>query len=114
MLTALTDLALRHPRRMAVLTLVFFIAAGVYGGPAAGLLNARNGFVAPSSPSARAQQAIERATGAEDSPGVLALVSIPLWLIVWLLTALGTLLFISATCDGPSKDRSSQGKHRTS
>jgi RND superfamily putative drug exporter len=62
---------------MAVLTLVFFIAAGVYGGPAAGLLKARNGFVAPSSPSARERQAIERATGAEDGPGVLALVSAP-------------------------------------
>jgi uncharacterized membrane protein YdfJ with MMPL/SSD domain len=74
---SLTNLALRHPRRTAALTLVFFIAAGVYGGPAASLLNARNGFVAPSSPSAREQQAIERATGAEDGPGVLALVSAP-------------------------------------
>lgn len=74
MFTWLSDLALSHPRRMAVVTLVFFIAAGVYGGPAAGLLNARNSFVAPSSPSAREQQVIERATGAEDSPGVLALV----------------------------------------
>jgi len=60
---------------MAALVVVAFIAAGVYGGPAAGLLKARNAFVAPSSPSARAQQTIERATGAEDGPGVLALVS---------------------------------------
>lgn len=77
MFTPLTNLALRHPRRVAVVTLVFFIAAGVYGGPAAGLLNARNSFVAPSSPSAREQQMIERATGAEDGAGVLALVSAP-------------------------------------
>jgi len=76
-LTSLTNLALRHPRRIAVAALVFFIAAGVYGGPAAGLLNARNSFVAPSSPSAREQQAIRRATGAEDGSGVLALVSAP-------------------------------------
>ncbi len=76
-LTSLTNLAVRHPRRMAVLTLVFFIGAGVYGGPAAGMLNARNSFAAPSSPSARAQKAIERATGTEDGPGVLALVSAP-------------------------------------
>jgi uncharacterized membrane protein YdfJ with MMPL/SSD domain len=75
--TSLTNLALRHPRRMAVLTLVFFVAAGVYGGPAAGLLNARNAFVAPSSPSAREQQTVERATGAEGDQGVLALVSAP-------------------------------------
>ena len=77
MLARLTTVALRHPRRMAALTVAFFIAAGLYGGPAAGLLNARNGFAAPSSPSAREQQAIERATGAEDGPGVLALVSAP-------------------------------------
>ncbi len=75
--TSLTNLALRYPRRMAVLAFVFFIGAGVYGGPTAGLLSARNGFVAPSSPSARAQQDIERATGAETGPGVLALVSAP-------------------------------------
>jgi RND superfamily putative drug exporter len=62
---------------MAILTVVFMIAAGVYGGPAAGLLNARNGFAAPSSPSARAQAAIEHATRAEDGAGVLALVSAP-------------------------------------
>jgi uncharacterized membrane protein YdfJ with MMPL/SSD domain len=74
---SLTNLALRHPRRMAILTLALFIAAGVYGGPAAGLLNARNSFVASSSPSAREQRAVERATGAEDGPGVLALVSAP-------------------------------------
>lgn len=60
---------------MAVLIVAVFIAAGVYGGPAAGLLKARSGFVAPSSPSARAQQAIEHSTGAEDGAGVLALVS---------------------------------------
>ena len=77
MFTSLTNLALRHPRRVAVLALVFFIAAGVYGGPAAGVLKARNGFVAPSSPSAREQQAINHATGAEDGAGVLALVSAP-------------------------------------
>jgi uncharacterized membrane protein YdfJ with MMPL/SSD domain len=75
--TLLANLAARHPRRMALLTLVFFVAAGLYGGPAAGLLNARNGFADPASQSAREQQAIERATGAEDGPGVLALVNAP-------------------------------------
>ena len=77
MCTSLTNLALRHPRRVAVVTLGFFIAAGVYGGPAAGVLNARNSFVAACSPSAREQRAIERATGAEGGAGVLALVSAP-------------------------------------
>jgi RND superfamily putative drug exporter len=77
MFTSLTNLAVRHPRRMAVLTLALFVAAGVYGGPAAGLLKARNGFAAPSSPSAEEQRMIERATGAEDGAGVLALLTAP-------------------------------------
>jgi RND superfamily putative drug exporter len=76
-LTSLTNIALRHPRRIAALTVVFFIAAGVFGGPTAGLLKARNAFQDPSSPSAQEQKAIEHATGAEDGPGVLALVSAP-------------------------------------
>ncbi|MGO9975072.1 MAG: MMPL family transporter [Solirubrobacteraceae bacterium] len=54
-----------------------FIVAGVFGGPTVGLLNARNGFQDPGSQSARAESAIERATGAESSPGVLALVAAP-------------------------------------
>ena len=57
--------------------LVAFVIAGVFGATAVGLLNARNPFTAPSSASARAEAAIERATGAESSPGVLALVSAP-------------------------------------
>jgi RND superfamily putative drug exporter len=74
---SLTNIALAHPRRIAALTLVFFIVAGIYGGPAAGLLKARNSFQDPSSPSAQEQRVIEQATGAEDGSGVLALVSAP-------------------------------------
>ena len=77
MFSTLTNLALRHPRRMAALTVVFFIAAGIFGGPAAGMLKARNGFQDPSSPSAREQQMIQNATGAEDAPGVMVLVKAP-------------------------------------
>ena len=73
----LANLALRHPRRVALVSLVLLIAAGIFGGPAAGMLKARNSFVDPSSPSAREQQVIEHATGIEDSPGVLALVDAP-------------------------------------
>lgn len=77
MLSWLANLALRRPRRVAVLALVFLLVGGVLGGPTAGLLKARNGFQDPSSQSARAQTLIERATGAEPRAGVLALVSAP-------------------------------------
>jgi uncharacterized membrane protein YdfJ with MMPL/SSD domain len=77
MLGKLANLALTHPRRVAVVSLVLLIAAGAFGGPAAGMLKARNSFADPSSPSSREQQTIERATGVEDSPGVLALVNAP-------------------------------------
>ncbi len=77
MLVALANLAIRHPRRMALLALAAFVVAGVFGGTAIGLLNARNAFSDPSSASARAEAAVQRATGEETSPGVLALVSAP-------------------------------------
>ena len=77
MLGALANLAIRHPRRMALLALAAFVVAGVFGGTAIGLLNAGNPFSDPSSASARAEAAIQRATGEETSPGVLALVSAP-------------------------------------
>ncbi len=77
MLGALASLAIRHPRRMALVALAAFAVAGLFGATAIGLLNARNPFTDPSSPSARAEQLIQRATGAEVSPGVLALVSAP-------------------------------------
>src|SRR5450755_867917 len=77
MLRALANLAIRHPRRMLLLALVVFAVAGVFGATAIGLLNARNPFSAPSSASARAEAAIQQATGQEAGPGVLALVSAP-------------------------------------
>jgi RND superfamily putative drug exporter len=77
MLRALANVAIRHPRRMLLLALVVFAVAGVFGATAIGLLNARNAFSAPSSASARAEAAIQHATGDEASPGVLALISAP-------------------------------------
>jgi uncharacterized membrane protein YdfJ with MMPL/SSD domain len=77
MFSSLASLSVRHPRRVAVVALILFVVGGVFGGPAAGLLKARNGFQDPGSSSARAQRAIERATGAEPTAGVLALVSAP-------------------------------------
>ena len=78
MLGALASLAVRHPRRMVLLALVVFAVAGVFGSTAIGLLNARNPKVQrPELGRARAEALIERALGAEPSPGVLALVSAP-------------------------------------
>ncbi|HEY2656202.1 MAG TPA: MMPL family transporter [Solirubrobacteraceae bacterium] len=77
MLTALARLSLRAPRRLAAVALVVFIALAVVGGPTAGLLKDRNSFQDPSSQSARAERAIQRATGDEFTPGVMALVDAP-------------------------------------
>ncbi|MGO9750032.1 MAG: MMPL family transporter [Solirubrobacteraceae bacterium] len=77
MFASLASLAVRRPRGVALAALVVFIVAGVFGGPTVGLLNARNGFQDPASQSARAERAIELATGAESSPGVLALIDAP-------------------------------------
>ena len=77
MFSSLANLALRSPRRVAALSVVSFIFAGVIGGPAAGMLNARSSFAAPSSQSSLQMRTIERATGEEPSPGMLALVKAP-------------------------------------
>ena len=77
MLGGVAGMAIRHPRRMAGYALAVFVVAGVFGGPALGLLNAANPFSDPSSASFRAEAAIQRATGEEASPGVLALVPAP-------------------------------------
>jgi uncharacterized membrane protein YdfJ with MMPL/SSD domain len=76
-LTRLAELAVRHPRRMALGALLVFVLAGVIGGPAAGAFKASNPFADPHSDSARAEQTLKRLTGAEIAPGVLALVSAP-------------------------------------
>ena len=75
MLTRIGNLGVQHPRRTAAAALLFFVIALFAGGPAAGLLKARNGFQDPSSQAARSQRLIEGATGAEPHAGVLALVS---------------------------------------
>jgi uncharacterized membrane protein YdfJ with MMPL/SSD domain len=77
MFGALTNLAIRHPRRTALIALAVFVLATAFGATAAGLLKAENAFSDPGSASSRAQALIERATGEEASPGVLALVPAP-------------------------------------
>lgn len=73
----LADLALQHPRRVAVVAFVVLVAAGLFGGTAAARLDARNAFADPTSSSARAEAAIEHVTGDEATPGVLVVVQAP-------------------------------------
>ena len=47
MLASLARTAARKPKPIAALGLVLFVAFGVFGGPATGLLNATNAFQAP-------------------------------------------------------------------
>ena len=77
MFAALANMAIRHPVRMALMALAMFIVAVVFGATAPGLLNAQNPFSDPSSASFRAEAQIQRATGKEVSPGVVALVPAP-------------------------------------
>ena len=77
MLTRIGNLGVQHPRRTATAALLFFVIALFAGGPAAGLLKARNGFQDSLLASSPRAAPIERATGAEPHAGVLALVSAP-------------------------------------
>ncbi|MFZ0666583.1 MAG: MMPL family transporter, partial [Acidimicrobiales bacterium] len=77
MLSALARLATRRPKRVVVFAIIAFGVCGVLGGPAAGLLSAKNPFNNPSSESSRAEALIQKATGQETSPGVLAYVPAP-------------------------------------
>ena len=77
-LSRLGDMAAAHPRRMALMALLVASSSpGSFGGPAAGMLKAQNAFRDPKSDSTLAAIAVERATGAESSPGVLAVVAAP-------------------------------------
>jgi uncharacterized membrane protein YdfJ with MMPL/SSD domain len=77
MLNALAERGIRRPRRVLVGAFLAFVVAAVLGGPVAGLLDSGNGFDAPGSSSVAARQAIERASGLESGPGVIALVETP-------------------------------------
>lgn len=74
MLARITRPGLHHPRRTALLALLFVLVAAVLGGSAANKLNAPNAFENPASQAAHARAQIERATGAEPTAGVIALV----------------------------------------
>lgn len=74
MFNALASLANHRPWRVLALTLVGFFVAGILGGPVAGLLNSdSDSFSDTDSDSSRAVAAIESATGASASPGILVI-----------------------------------------
>jgi uncharacterized membrane protein YdfJ with MMPL/SSD domain len=75
MLNHLADLASRRPRRVLLLAVVFFLVAGFFGGPVAGLLSGSNSnFEDPSSESVQARERIEEAAGASPETALVALV----------------------------------------
>lgn len=75
MFTALARLANSHPRRILGVTVLFFVVAGVVGGPVAGLLNSDNdSFSDTSAASARAINQIQEASGQDAAPTVVAMV----------------------------------------
>src|SRR5208283_3996482 len=63
------------PRRLAGAVALVLALGLVFGANATNTLNAHNDFSDPSSQSTHARQAIERATGADPTAGVLVLVS---------------------------------------
>ncbi|MEV7398465.1 MMPL family transporter [Aeromicrobium sp. NPDC092404] len=77
MFSALGRLANTHPRRVLGVTVLFFVIAGVLGGPVAGLLNSDNdSFSDTGAPSAQAIEQIERAAGQDAAPSLIALVDV--------------------------------------
>ncbi len=75
MFPALARLATTRPGRTLAITVVFFVLAGVVGGPVAGLLNSDDdSFSDTSAESALALDRIERASGLEAAPALLALI----------------------------------------
>ena len=66
-----------RPKRTLLAVVLFVVFAGVLGGPVAGALQSDGGFTASDSGSTRAEARIEQATGAQASPGIVALVDDP-------------------------------------
>ena len=65
---------LAHPKRVLLAALVFFVVAGVFGGPVAGLLSTNDEFSDPGSESVAADERLEDATGRRPTPGIVLLV----------------------------------------
>ena len=77
MLSALAERGIARPRRILIGAFVIFIVAAVLGGPVAGQLDSANGFEDPGSSSVAAREAIQRASGLDPAPGIIAVVDTP-------------------------------------
>ena len=77
MLSALAARTSARPKRTLLFVLLFVVVAGVVGGPVAGSLEPAGGFADEQSGSARAEERIEGATGAQATPGVVVLLREP-------------------------------------
>jgi uncharacterized membrane protein YdfJ with MMPL/SSD domain len=77
MLTALAERGIAKPRRILIGAFVAFVVAAVLGGPVAGQLDSANGFEDPGSSSVAAREAIQRASGLDPAPGIIAVVDTP-------------------------------------
>jgi RND superfamily putative drug exporter len=73
----IADIASSHPRRLVAALALVLILGLVFGASASKTLSAHNDFSNPGSQSTHAREAIEAATGADPSAGVLALVAAP-------------------------------------
>jgi uncharacterized membrane protein YdfJ with MMPL/SSD domain len=64
----------RRRRLVLLVSAVFVVFAGVYGGPVVGLLDSGDDFEDPADEAVQARQAVERATGRSASPDMVVLV----------------------------------------
>ena len=73
MFTAIARLANTHPRRVLAFAVIIFALAGALGPPVAGLLsNGNDSFLNPDSSSIRATDRIEKVTGQDAVPSIVA------------------------------------------
>ncbi len=77
MITALTALVTRRPRRVLLAASFFLVVAFVLGGPVAGLLSTGDDFADPGAQSVAAAERIERARGVEAGAWAVVLVRPP-------------------------------------
>ena len=74
MLTRLSSLTTRRPKRVLLATLAFLVLAVAFGAPVGDHMSTGDDFVDPGSQSAHIDERLERAAGAETAPSAVALI----------------------------------------
>ncbi len=77
MLSRLARLTTRRPRAILVSAVALFALCVGVGAPVVGMLSTGDEFADPDSESERLAERVEAASGEEDAPGIIALVSLP-------------------------------------